>query len=193
MSDKNQEFSAKEKALLSSFHRKRKPPAQLENNVVKMLTERGMILPTRLRFATTVPRIAIGVAVLILGFLMGVWYTSPSVSETDSPLFVLLLYEFETQPKAEAELVDEYRRWARRMAQAGHLLGGEKLRNDGRLLQRSAAGLQIQKIRAADKQQALTGYFLIRANNYEQAEKVAGTCPHLNYGGAIELRAIEKT
>jgi hypothetical protein len=35
------------------------------------------------------------------------------------------------------------------------------------------------------------GYYAIRAASYEDAVEIARGCPHLDYGGTIEVRAID--
>jgi hypothetical protein len=37
----------------------------------------------------------------------------------------------------------------------------------------------------------LAGYFVLEAEDLEEAERLAATCPHVAYGGAIEVRLIE--
>jgi hypothetical protein len=45
---------------------------------------------------------------------------------------------------------------------------------------------------AADaRENAIGGYFLIRARDYQQAVSIAENCPHLRYGGTIEIRQID--
>ena len=36
------------------------------------------------------------------------------------------------------------------------------------------------------------GYFLIQAESYEEAVRVARQSPHIAYGGTIEVREIER-
>ena len=35
------------------------------------------------------------------------------------------------------------------------------------------------------------GYFLIEAVDYDEAVQICRSCPHLKYGGRIELREID--
>ena len=37
----------------------------------------------------------------------------------------------------------------------------------------------------------LGGYYVVEADSYEQAVDRTKECPHLEYGGTIELRAID--
>jgi hypothetical protein len=39
----------------------------------------------------------------------------------------------------------------------------------------------------------LTGLFIIRAASEAEALAIARTCPHLRYGGRVDVRPIEET
>jgi hypothetical protein len=39
----------------------------------------------------------------------------------------------------------------------------------------------------------LAGYFIIGAASLEEARSIARDCPHLKYGGSVEIRRIEAT
>ncbi len=39
-------------------------------------------------------------------------------------------------------------------------------------------------------EQNLSGYFLITASGQDEALEIAANCPHLEYGGTIEIRRI---
>jgi hypothetical protein len=50
---------------------------------------------------------------------------------------------------------------------------------------------QLSSIAAVGTNEAdVVGYFLIRATSGEEAVRIARLCPHLNYGGTVEVRAI---
>ncbi len=87
------------------------------------------------------------------------------------------------------ERVNEYSAWARAARQQGSLLTGEKLMDDGRLLSGAAMALLEP---GSGGEEGIQGYFLIRATDYRQAVAVASGCPHLKYGGLIEVRRIHK-
>jgi hypothetical protein len=104
--------------------------------------------------------------------------------------FVLLLYDTEEMRRLskadESKLVEEYTAWARRLAEAGDLAGGEKLASEYRMIAAASAG-----VLAAPG--AMGGFFVVKARSYEEAAAIAQTCPHLAHGGAIEVRMIEPT
>jgi hypothetical protein len=39
----------------------------------------------------------------------------------------------------------------------------------------------------------VAGLFIVRASDLERAAAIARTCPHMRYGGQIEVRPIEQT
>jgi hypothetical protein len=73
----------------------------------------------------------------------------------------------------ERELVDEYRKWAQAVSADGVSIRGEKLRDE--------AG------------ETLSGFFIVEAPSLEAARAIAATCPHVRYGGRIDVREIDPT
>ena len=90
-----------------------------------------------------------------------------------------------TRPADEARIVAEYSRWARGLSAAGKLVVAEKLAD--RPAEMLGAGAP------PDDGDRIGGFFLIRAASFEEAQRIANDCPHLQYGGRVELRAIEPT
>ena len=116
-----------------------------------------------------------------------------TASVAAGPMYLLLLHEStrEQQEVTAAQLdsiVGEYRNWARRLQTEQKLVGAEKLRDEaGRWL--DPAGT----LTLAEPDEHVSGYFVIRAQNYDEAVAVARSSPHLKYGGTIEVRAIQDT
>jgi len=44
----------------------------------------------------------------------------------------------------------------------------------------------------AESKEILGGYFMISAKDYDDACRVAESCPHLGYGGRIEVRQVDQ-
>lgn len=194
--DKNRDtFSREEKAKFAALPRESIPSTSLEERIVSALKAKGLIRLTPSLRIWTLPRLsgAFAAAVLILavGFGVGKWQSRPSLKKPIQPMFILLLYEEKGASKHETDRVIEYTAWARTIAQSNHLLGGAKLQYDGWLMRRVADGLDVRDISREDEDELIAGYFLIQAANYDEAEKIAASCPHLKYGGLIELRQID--
>ena len=91
-------------------------------------------------------------------------------------------------------VIGEYVGWRDKIESEGHLIGGEKLADEGG----KHLSMQGDEIRVTDGpyteiKEALGGYFAITANDYDEAVEISKTCPHLKYGGRIELRQIDPT
>ena len=66
--------------------------------------------------------------------------------------------------------VDEYRTWARGLRAQDVIIDGVKLKS---------------------APSPLSGYFMIRARDLEEAKRIAASCPHVRHGGTIEVREID--
>jgi hypothetical protein len=144
----------------------------------------------------TVPRLAgataAAMAFLALGFGLGRWQGLPTLHRSQQPLFALFLYQSTQPPDDESNRVVEYGRWAKGVRESKGMITGEKLKEGGRLLRKTEGHLQIRDAKSLDGQNMLGGYFLIEAESYDAALKIAASCPHLKYGGLIELREIDQ-
>ena len=112
--------------------------------------------------------------------------------------FVLLLHEsptaFEGVSAEEIQsVIGEYGAWRQKLADEGRLAGGEKL-EDGTARQMSVNDGRVDVTDGpfAEAKEVIGGYFLIEADDYGHAVEVSRECPHLKYGGRIELRKIEE-
>jgi hypothetical protein len=112
--------------------------------------------------------------------------------------FMLLLHDPTTSGQdlsAEEiqKIIADYVAWSRKLAAEGRLIGGEKLTDDGgRHLRMSDDGIRVTDGPYVEAKEALGGYFAIEADGYDEAVEISKTCPHLKYGGWIELRKIDK-
>jgi len=184
----NDYWSEEERETMKKLYGELTPPPELESRTVGALKRRGMFgfpaanpWPRRMVFLT-------GAAAL---YLLGLF--SPSVVgvfETARPAsgeYLLLLHETPASMSAsEADQVREYTMWARQLAEAGALKSGEKLGETVSSL--TGDGPSVSgKAGVGD----VSGFFLLYAPTFEDAMAIARTCPHLRYGGSIELRRID--
>jgi hypothetical protein len=181
------------------------PPATLEGAVVRRLRTEGLLarpsLPAGWALAATV------LVALAVGWGAGRYLgfpserlepsTRPAVAAAAEPRFVLFLWEGESYRPADAahlaDRVARYGRWAADLRARGRTASGEKLADEVRLLRPGESSTQASASEATGRSPLgeLGGYFLIEAASLEEAEQVAATCPHLAFGGAIEVRRIE--
>ncbi len=161
------------------------------------LSRRGLLTSSTSLRSRSWFQLAAALVLLILGGVSGYGIgtgTEEQVSpKPQNPLYVLLLYESPNPSENTAELVREYGQWAGGLATGGRFVAGEKLRETGRILTRSNGELGIREGIRTNGSSILGGYFIIEAGDYDEAVKIASECPHLKYGGTIELREVEPT
>ena len=138
------------------------------------------------------PLLAASLVGMLPGAALTWWWLRDDTPAATGERFVLLLHEGAgmTVPANEAEartMVARYRDWAATMAARQALELGEKLRDgEGFVLERAADVPRTQR-------DGIGGLFILRAADYTTARELARTCPHLEYGGTIELRRIHDT
>lgn len=90
------------------------------------------------------------------------------------------------------EIVQRYRAWAGEMAQRGHLLGGDKLMDDGGRHLKLVDGQPLATDGPyAEALDIIGGTFMLKADSDAEAEALAATCPHLHGSNWIEIRRID--
>ncbi|HEX3952854.1 MAG TPA: YciI family protein [Stellaceae bacterium] len=111
--------------------------------------------------------------------------------------FLLLLHRppASAQPASPdqfAMMLQAYMSWTDRIRAEGHHLGGNKLTDDGGKVLIPAGGrVTLTDGPFAESKELVGGYYLITARDYDQACRIAESCPHLTYGGRIEIRQID--
>lgn len=112
--------------------------------------------------------------------------------------YMLLLHSTtrsETEPSAEEiqGIIAEYLAWRDEIAGQDRLIGGEKLANEGgKHIRANGGGIRVTDGPYAEVKEALGGFFAIKAADYDEAVEISKTCPHLKYGGWIEVREIDE-
>jgi hypothetical protein len=101
-----------------------------------------------------------------------------------------------TQFSAEdiQNVIAEYKDWRNGVASQGKLSDGAKLKDEGgKHLSGFNGDLRVTDGPFAEAKEVIGGYFTIEAADYAEAVELSKTCPHLKYGGRIELREVEPT
>jgi hypothetical protein len=114
--------------------------------------------------------------------------------------FMLLLHVPVNRPRPAAatpehftSITREYMDWADRLRATGQHKGGSKLTDDAGKILRGAGGHPTTTDGPyAEGREIVGGYFLIAARDYEEACRIAETCPHLKYGSHIEVRQVQE-
>ncbi|HVT38217.1 MAG TPA: YciI family protein [Gemmatimonadaceae bacterium] len=120
--------------------------------------------------------------------------TTISTAMDTRPRFMLLLLDpapsgLQSTAEEVRRVVAVHRAWADRLRSDGRLVLAEKLSDDpGRLLGSARASDTLAYTRSGDR---LGGFYIIRADSYDDAKRVARTGPALPLGERIEIRLIE--
>ena len=115
------------------------------------------------------------------------------------PEYLLLLHEQPSDfagywPEDFEKIIGEYIAWRHKLEAEGKFAGGQKLRDEGgRHLSGWNGDFRVTDGPYAEAKEVIGGLFAIKADDYERAVEIARECPHLKYGGRIELREIEPT
>jgi len=193
-----EELTREEMDALRALPRETPPPPDLEERVVGELRQRGLISrkkPATPPWALAAMALAASLLIFMGGVFFGQSRGGPSSDAPPDPRFVLLLYEgedFEPGPPDQlSERVREYSQWGQELALANRLLGGEKLKDGGRLLWGQEELVTAEDPPSVASGTTLGGFFLVAAADIEEAVSVAKSCPHLRYGGKILIRQID--
>ena len=177
------------------------PPSFLEERIVEALKESNLIRSPGRGWRLSYPQIGIGLAaslaLFVLGAIAGVWWVSGSSQKAGMPEFMLVLRasERESQARTSEEVrktVEEYTVWAGEVRKTGLLVGGEKLKDEARLITMADGRTLVSENSTGPKDGLIQGYFLIQAADYQHAVAIAAGCPHLKYGGTVEIRQIDR-
>ena len=110
--------------------------------------------------------------------------------------FMILLYDDpakwrDVSPEEMQQAIAKYMAWKQRLQNKGILLGSDKLQdNQGRVLRKSGNQIRVSDGPYAESKEVFGGYFAIDVNDYNAAVAECNDCPHLDYGGTIEVREV---
>lgn len=111
--------------------------------------------------------------------------------------YMLILHdtvgEFDdVSPSKMQAIIQKYGAWAKSLAERGLHAGGEKLSDDaGRHLKQENGSVTVVDGPYAEAKEVVGGYFMVKAESLDDAEALARDCPHLEYGGRIEIRQVD--
>lgn len=101
---------------------------------------------------------------------------------TDEPL----------SPAQVQAIIEKYVEWSTRIEADGHYVASDKLRAEPiRTLEHVDGSVRVMDGPYSEAKEVVAGYFVIEADDLEQAEVIARGCPHLSFGGVIQIREIE--
>ena len=94
-------------------------------------------------------------------------------------------------PEALADVLQQYRVWAQNLQKNGQLVDVAKLVDDGVRLRKGAQAIQVDGPFIETKE-TIGGFYIVKADSYDVACRIAQDCPVFEMGGCIEVRAIQQ-
>ena len=137
-----------------------------------------------------VATLAAAVSLFIGGFFAGARRPGAILSGAKDQIYLLLLWkdsDFRPPPVSMEARVHEYAAWGQELRRQGHLVLEERLATSGWLLK---VGRPLAELPAVKEGAQISGLFMIRSSSEAEALAISRGCPHLRYGGSIELRRI---
>jgi hypothetical protein len=100
---------------------------------------------------------------------------------------------FEITPEMIQGIIQKYNAWMTKLTESGHLVSLNKLkdRDGGRHLTGFGDKQVVTDGPYAETKEVIGGYWIITAADYDDAVRVASTCPTLEFGGRLEVREVE--
>lgn len=94
-------------------------------------------------------------------------------------------------PEQMQRLTEKYMNYIQSLRDKGHFVAGEPLEETGRIVSGERGG-KVTDGPFTETKEAVGGYFLIRAKDFDEAVELSRGCPILANGGEIEVRPIQK-
>ena len=111
--------------------------------------------------------------------------------------FLFLLYNTDDDfqgfsPEEMQGIVQKYKAWGDGLKENGRFIGSDKLVDDeGRVLRRENGTTRVLDGPFSETKEIIGGYFAVQAEDYDEAVQIAEGCPHLEYGGMIQIREVD--
>jgi len=178
-----EQLSREELKALEELKSSKIQTAEMEDQTVNALISKGLILKN-METSTPWLRYLGGAAAAVILFLVGFWVgqTDPGSPSLPGETYMLLLHEKQGSiPADDPKIGQEYGNWASSLPPENAFVGGSELDPKIRMV-----GSWDPK----DDSDVSSGYFMILASSLDEAAKVAEECPHIDYGGSIEVRKV---
>ncbi|MBD0278116.1 MAG: hypothetical protein ICV51_03405 [Flavisolibacter sp.] len=93
-------------------------------------------------------------------------------------------------PEAMQAHMGKWMAWIDQLNKDGKFISGEPLTPGGKLV--SGPNKAITDGPYTEGKEVVGGYFLVNANNYDEAVEIAKGCPDYEYGGSVQVRQVMK-
>ena len=111
--------------------------------------------------------------------------------------FLLLLYDNPANwakftPEQIQKAMAKYGAYGQKLREKKQWVAGQKLADEpGRVLRNKGGKIQATDGPYSETKEGLGGFYLIEAPNYNAAVEISRDCPHLEFGGTIEVREVD--
>jgi hypothetical protein len=111
--------------------------------------------------------------------------------------YMLLLYDnpanwTKLNPQEIQKAMGKYQSFRQMLKDKKLWVSSHKLADEpGKVLRGNANSLKVSDGPYSETKEWLGGYYLIEAPNYKAAVELARACPHLEYGGTVEVREVD--
>jgi hypothetical protein len=159
-----------------------RPPDAVRRSLIDRLRHERLIRERWFRDRRSWATAAAVLIAFALGWTSQVLQTRPPRAAPQER-YILLLFGAGDSGNGDAR-VEEYRRWAQRVAASGRTVSGEKLADAAAIVGSDRGPLAGTQLR---------GFFVVEARTMEEAVEIASKHPHLRHGGTIVVRRIDPT
>lgn len=97
----------------------------------------------------------------------------------------------ELSPEEIQQTIQRFSNWARKLREQGKLIAAKKLKDSEGLLLQTRNGQIVVDGPFAETKETIGGYFIIEADNLDEAIEITKECPALSHGGRVELREVD--
>ena len=95
-------------------------------------------------------------------------------------------------PDEMQQHMQKWYKWIQDLTDRKVYLSGEPLEKEGKIVSRSGNKNVITDGPFPETKELVGGYFIINANNLDEAAEIAKDCPGLELGGRVEVRTVMK-
>jgi hypothetical protein len=107
--------------------------------------------------------------------------------------FMILLYGGgfdQYTPEQLGEISKRYRAWMEKTGDKGRTTGGAPLADEGKVLRGKGTATKVTDGPFAETKEVLGGYYFVEGESEEAVAEFCRDCPHLDYGGDVEVRRV---
>jgi hypothetical protein len=99
----------------------------------------------------------------------------------------------DVSPEEAQRIIETYRSWFDKIRAGGRFVGSDKLADEGgKVLSLRQGRVSVTDGPYSETKEVVGGYFVLRAENYEEAIELIRDCPHLRLGrGRLEVRQTD--